>query len=275
MKVAALIQGEPRFCKEFDLFLERLVGYEEIDWFFYMWDKSPSTSNMLCNDGHIVVAPYWRDLTKEKAIEKLRNNLPSNHNIIKLELADQNQIVKEPVTTNFASETIQSNVWKMWHSQYMVNQLRVNYEQENNFKYDVVIKSRPDVGLTNTLDLTRVAERLNSYQDLIIMPGNRSCGYGVWCCDLFGIGSSANMTTYCDIYNQALTHHANGIIFHPETMLSHHLSRNNLRYEVGQFNIEFRTVGVWENLETRERFDSKSVPTWKNYIYISDFDRWS
>lgn len=274
MRVAILIQGEPRFCKEFDLFLERLHGFEEVDWFMYLWDQSPSTSNLCAGCGHIVVSPFWRNITKESALEKFQEYLPSNHRVIALELGDQNSVVHEPVIVNYATETIQENVWKMWYSQYQANQLRVKHEEQNNFKYDIVIRTRPDVGLSGGLNLQYVKERLDTHHDLILMPGNHACGYGVWCCDLFGIGSSANMTTYCDIYNQALSHHAAGVRFHPETMLSHHLTRNNLRYEVGQFNLEFRKLGMWEELSTGERFDSYSVKKWQGHIYISNFGRW-
>jgi len=47
MKAAILIQGDPRFCSEFDLFLKNLQGFDQVDYFMYMWKDSPSTVNLL------------------------------------------------------------------------------------------------------------------------------------------------------------------------------------------------------------------------------------
>ena len=32
MKAAVLLQGDPRFCKEFDTFLENLKGFDQVDY---------------------------------------------------------------------------------------------------------------------------------------------------------------------------------------------------------------------------------------------------
>jgi hypothetical protein len=82
--------------------------------------------------------------------------LPENHRVVALVLGDQSQINFPEITENYATETIQSNVWKMWYSQHQANQLKIKYEEAHNFKYDVVVRSRPDVALVDTLNLEKV-----------------------------------------------------------------------------------------------------------------------
>jgi hypothetical protein len=274
MKVAVILQGEPRFCEEFDLFLKNLTGYSTVDYFMYFWKNNESTASFIGSSGHQVVSPFWQNVDKEKALEKFKQLLPDNHRVIALELGDQSLVPIHEITENYAQETIQSNVWKMWYSQYQANQLRVKHEQENNFKYDMVIRSRPDVAIIGELNAAFMKEHFDKDSSLVLMPRNKRCGYGVMMCDLFGFSTSDNMTIYTDIYNQALDHHSKGIKFHPETMLAKHLIINNLHYGCSTFDIEFRHLGTWRDIETGETWAADSVPNWNNKIYLSKFGRW-
>lgn len=275
MRVAVLIQGEARFCAEFDHFLEKIQGCDNIDWYFYLWKDNPSTSNILRSHGHELVSPNWQNIDINWAADKIKKNLPDGHRIIALVLGDQTQINHPLITTNYAKETIQSNVWKMWYSLYQANQLKLKYETIHNFKYDLVIRSRPDVALIDPLYLSAVKYHINKKPNLVIIPHNKLCGYRTLITDLFGVSSSENMDIYTDIYNQALSYHQQDIIFHPETMLAYHLTKNKLDFQSGNFNIEFRWLGKWRNIETGEEYTSQTVPTWDGYVYISDFGRWT
>ncbi len=275
MRVAILLQGEPRFCSEFDLFLQNLVGFDRADWFMYLWKDSPSTSNLLSSEGHQVVAPCWQHIERDWALNKFRELFPSNHSIITLELADQTTVPMYNITENFAVESIQSNVWKMWYSQHMANKLRTDYENSQNFKYDVVIKARPDISLESHLDVTYMRKHFDGESNLVLMSQNKRCGYGVMISDLIGISTSNNMTTYTNLYNEAVDHHRSGTIFHPETMLARHLEHHGLKYAPADFKIEFRRNGIWRDVTTGEEWKSPFVPSWSNKIYISDFGRWA
>lgn len=274
MRVAVLVHGDPRFCAEFDHFLIKLAGYDQVDWFFYMWEKNEPTAFIVAGPGHKLISPFWQDVNRTEAIDRLTGLLPANHRICKFELGDQNAVTADPINTNFAVETVQSNVWKMWYGLHQVNKLRVEYEQENNFTYDIVIKTRPDVALMDQLDVQVIKQYVDRDPNLVLMPNNKRCGYGVASCDLFGMGSSKSMTAYADLYNQALDHHAKGIIFHPETMLFHHLRFNGINFQPCNFNIEFRWLGTWQNVETGQIYSSSEVPTWFGHIYLSNYGRW-
>lgn len=275
MKAAVLLQGDPRFCKEFDKFLESLKGFDQVDYFVCLWKNNYLTANLLNGSGHMVVADSWRHLNEDWVIDKFKKELPVGHSLVELRLLEQDTVPVHTVTENFAPETRQENVWKMFYSLYQANQLRVEHEKSLDFEYDVVIRTRPDVAVLGELDADYLMSHLDNDNNLMIMPRNKRCGYyGVMICDLFGIGSSKTMTTYCDLYNQALDHHKAGCIFHPETLLAKHLQFNNIRYWPGDFSIEFRHLGKWRDTVTGEEWTSDNVPTWENKIYISDFGRW-
>ena len=276
MKAAVLLQGDPRFCVEFDRFLENFQECDQVDWFMYLWENNTSTANLAAGDGHRVVADSWQHVNRDRALQRFAEYLPSHHRVVNLALGDQNSVVHEPLTENFAQETRQANVWKMWYSLHNANRLRTEYERENNFVYDLVVRTRPDVALMNPIRAPHLKDQLDKDPNLVIIPNNKRCGYnGTWMCDLFAISSSKNMTVYCDLYNQALAHHQAGVIFHPETMLGQHLQRNNLRYEPGGFEIEFRHQGIWRDVTTGEEWTSNRVPNWHEKIYISEFGRWA
>jgi hypothetical protein len=274
MKIAVLLQGDPRFCVEFDHFLEKISGYDQVDWFCYMWGDNSPTSFIVNGSGHKIIPPAWQNPDPAWARNKLQENLPANHTVVGFELAEQKQLSWPPVLINYASESQQPNVWKMWYSQYRANQLRVAHEQALGFEYDVVVRTRPDVALTDQIHFPEIKHWLDRDPSLVLMPHNHLCGYGVAICDLFGMGSSKNMTIYTDIYNQALDHHARGCKFHPETMLAYHLRHNGLNYRSYNFGIEFRWFGLWHDRTTGQTFKSTESPNWVECEYHSNFGRW-
>jgi hypothetical protein len=275
MKAAVLIQGDSRFCAEFDLFLENLKGFDQVDYFMCLWKNNYQTANLLNGAGHQVVSPSWHNLTEDWVLNKFRQELPQGHRIIKLQLIDQDSVPVQLVTENFAKETRQENVWKMLYSLHQANQMRVEYETALGIEYDMVIRTRPDVALMEPIEAEILKTHLNNDPNLVIIPRNKRCGYnGVFICDLFAIATPETMTVYCDLYNQALDHHASGTIFHPETLLGIHLRKNSKSFEPGNFNIEFRHLGKWRDINTGEEWASDKVPNWNNKIYISEFGRW-
>lgn len=274
MKAAVLLQGEPRFCAEFDLFLQNLTGYDQVDWFMYLWENNNPTANLMSSHGHRVVAPYWQNISKESALDKFKQFLPAGHNVVSLELADQSLVPIIRVESNKCETVIFENVWKMWYSQYMANKLKVAHEKENNFKYDLVVKIRPDVALLNQVDLRHMKQYFDKDPNLVLMSHNKRCGYGVAISDINAITTSDNMNIYMEIYNQALEHHARGCIFHPETMLARHLEHNGLFYASADYGVDFRSLGFWTDITTGEMWESRNVPTWTNKYYTSNFGRW-
>jgi hypothetical protein len=275
LKVAVLIQGEPRFCQEFDFFLENLVGYDQVDWFFYLWKTSGSVQTVQGTDGHVLVADPWQNIDLNWAIGKLQSNLPENHYVAGIELADQHTLPIPIIKRRMACHSV-ANVWKMWHSQYRANQMRLAYEKENDVSYDVVIRTRPDVALLDTVDARVVNDHLVKKANMVIIPKNKLVGETIErvTCDLMGISNPQSMTTYTDLINHALDYNRLGEEFHPENLLACHLKKQGLDTSIANFNIEMRWLGQWQNIHTGEMVPVHKIKDLTDFRYTSQFGRW-
>jgi hypothetical protein len=289
MKIAIIIHGEPRFCEEFDMLINQVKDIEQVDWFFYMWSNTEqqtyeeivqlrSQLQYPHSQGYTLVAPNWCNIDSEWAMAKLRSNIPAHHNIVRAEFVDHRGLTFDPPPTdNYAQEIQIDNVCKSWHSLHQVDLLRQQHEAENNFKYDLVIRSRADVAVTSDLDFKSMLGLFATDKSVVLIPNNRCCGYdGVAFCDLFAIGSSESMKVYSDCINQAWEHNRNGVKFHGETMLARHLTNNNIRYNVHNFSVEIRHLGAWHSTATGQTWASGEVPDWSfDKIYKSNFGQWA
>lgn len=273
MRLAVIIHGEPRFCEEFDNLIDRVKDVEQVDWFFYMWSETEyPTNEQIIKErienphphtyGFNLVAPNWRSINRSWAMQKFRENLPAHHNIVRAEFVDHRTMQFKPIGDNYAVEVNLDNICKNWYSLQQVDQYRQQYEKENNFKYDLVIRTRADIGVETILRFDSIMEVIKNNNNVVITPTNRQCGYeGIYFCDLFAIASSNNMSVYSDLFNQAWNHHANGCIFHGETMMARHLLNNGLIYLNNQdIHIQLRNFGL-----------DHQAP---GGIYVSKFGRW-
>lgn len=259
MRIAVLIQGEPRFCKEFDLFLERLKGYDQADFYFYMWGKSQPISNYWRSRESVLVAEPWTNIDRNWAVNKIRENLPANCEVVRFELVDQNSL-EFPIIENEQLGTNTQNLWKMLYSLHKVNELKTEHEIKNSFIYDLVIRARPDIMLEGELNLNSIKERINNDGKLISTPDNTRCGPPAAISDLMSISSSKNIDIYCSLYEAAYDYYTSGTDFHPEALLASHLLTYGLNFkEHFGYSIGFRKLG--------QRID--------NDKYISDFGRWA
>ena len=131
-------------------------------------------------------------------------------------------------------------------SLYKCNELKKEYEDEGGFKYDFVIRTRFDFGLSEPLNLDDYTQRV------IYAPNDNSHNYGI--ADVFAIGSSYNMDIYSDVYNNIedlLNSHNPGIYtasycdkpdnMGQEQLLQKQLDNNNVKFELKDFkNFLFR-----------------------------------
>jgi hypothetical protein len=275
LKVAVLVQGEPRFCKEFDLFLENLIGYDQVDWFFYLWKQSNPMQRIQGTDGHVLVSDRWQNIDINWAIGKLQNNLPPDHYVAGIELADQHTLPIPVIKRKLGCDNV-ANVWKMWHSQYRVNQMRLDYEKEYDTSYDIVIRTRPDVALLDIIDVRVVKEHLAKNPNIVIMPKNTLVGETVErvISDLVGISNSQNMTTYSDLINHALEYNRLGEDFHPENLLAYHFIQRGLERGIANFNISIRWLGEWKHIHTGEIVPVHKIKNPTDFRYTSQFGQW-
>jgi hypothetical protein len=257
MRVALLLPGEPRFCSEFDLFLENLRGYDQVDWFVWLWKDSRSEEHR----GVDLVAPSWQHLEHQTTHDRLVSYLPPGHQLTKLSIVDKSQHPSAPqVVHRKAGETSVERMWGMYTSIRECDLLRRAQEQAQGQNYDLVIRSRPDLGLVQPLDLAACWEYLQKNPQTVITPSNEVHGYGHKTNDMMAIGLSSAMTTYCDLVQHIVEyHHRLKLIYHPETMLAFHMAEQGLtNHNKGSHEVAFRRLGT---------VDGK--------VYRSNYGRWA
>jgi hypothetical protein len=110
------------------------------------------------------------------------------------------------------------------------NQLKKQHEDAHNFKYDIVVRLRPDISFQNHVIFSRD-------RDKIFIPNGYDYG-GV--CDQFAYGSSDLMDKFCDLFPNIKKYVEEGCVFNPEFLLDYHckkLDLNIIRQDIGSLNI--------------------------------------
>jgi hypothetical protein len=127
-------------------------------------------------------------------------------------------------------ETNPESLEKMCWGIYTANQLKSKYEQLNGFKYDFVIRCRPDLIIHNPLELKP--------NDIFIPIGwDHRGGYN----DTFAYGSSEQIDWYAELYNN-LIDYAPHQKLHPESFLKTHLNKSP--YGIMRFNYPITLRGM-------------------------------
>jgi hypothetical protein len=232
MKIAILISGESRFNEVFDQFIKNLEGYTEIDWFFYLWENSTYGTDKG------FVAPSWNNLTEEKAYNKIRSNLPGDHNIARIVIDNPTGITFPEITGPKAwiGADGPHRIFTQFLGIYKVDQLRQQYPKD----YDIVIRTRPDVGFLNTVNLKDVKRILDEQHKTIVVPCNHpDWGTRQLLNDNIIMALPEVMSVYTNVYNMAKSYDNTGISggWGCETTILHHLKLNNIGFTHNNFKM--------------------------------------
>ena len=239
MKVAATISGLPRFSKEFDVFLNSLQEYEQIDWFFYLWNLDEKIVPAPRFAEIDWTAPCWKTMNADQMREKIVNNLPENHKVVFLELHEipPYNPIREPIPNPW---TYTKGVYFNHLGQKLVTEARENYEKENG-KYDLVIKARPDCGIYPSINLYAANDFLNHNTNAILTPADHRLGVqGRIVSEAIAFGSSDNISVFSKMFDYMYNYELQGVIFHPETLTAHHLYVNGIVTPMTNFNFLLR-----------------------------------
>ena len=172
----------------------------------------------------------------------------------------------------------------------MVNDLKIDFENENNFEYDVIIRSRFDLFWVRSVSNSEIEKAIN---DEIIIPydwafrnnhpsgGPNSFGFS----DFYCICNSKNMNIYSSIFDKTGDFPYN---YHPESVIGYYLrdlkvfestrhitidypiDSNPLgeftyaskltsieeRTRIGLIEYDFYSPKIWDTPQNRKRFDT-------------------
>ena len=133
-------------------------------------------------------------------------------------------------------------ILSQYYNLLKANELKKETEQEEGFKYDAVIRIRPDYFFYRNIELGELKNIKNNH--VYIPP--------VWdfngISDAFAYGDSATMDKYSDFFNHIKSYHLeHGCVFHPETLMGFHISngkqltrvkiQNHFWFELSDFEV--------------------------------------
>ena len=183
MKIAFLLSGQPRMVdKAYDKILSTFLLPHNPDVFVHTWVNPEDYNKSIGNSWGNGSFSYSDDIV---------GNIYNKYFPVKYKIENQINFTLHP---NHIYPTQHFNMVSMLYSMNEVNELKKQYEEENNFKYDCVIRYRFDLNLSldqpidlSTLDLDKSIYCLNH------------CVHYNGINDLFAIGNSQNM----DVFNSS------------------------------------------------------------------------
>ena len=143
------------------------------------------------------------------------------------------------------AETHPANFLSMlWGRQLLLNHLMQEQLLQDEL-FDLFIHTRPDVALTDALDLAGCLESVKGNK-VVLVPKSGHWRNGVN--DQFAIADANGMRTYLGMHQKVLHYHQHGRQFfrklplHPEIMLKHHLQESGLTVQKMDLdNVIFRS----------------------------------
>ena len=249
MKVALCISGQPRNVNRG---IENILQNIKFDFDVFVhswWDNKSHTKTFkkILFGGRV---DEVSEIVQNDWIDKIYEHFDIN----KILVEKQKQFdIPEVFENRKLKFTHTFGVYSSLYSVYQCNQLKRDFEFENKFKYDWVIRTRSDFGLSEPVNMNK----FNS--DIIYAPNDNSHRYGFN--DQFAIGSSKNMDIYSNVFSNIesiIESHNSGIYTAPycekpdnmghEQLVQRHLDNNNIKFELINFkNFLFRD----ENKRTR------------------------
>jgi hypothetical protein len=212
MKICLLLSGDMRNVYEtFPSFKSNLLDRYDTDIFISTWNSDKVNQSInLFNPISIDIENY------EAGFQSKWNELVSQYEY-KLE-----------TNANLVS------MISMWYKTLRVSQLKKKYEGLMGFKYDLVIKTRPDIILEEPIQL--------SQSDSLVIPFGWDWSEGIN--DLMAWGNQSNMETYCELFYSfgSLANSMDKI--NPETMLKEYLKIKNINPQRPKVDLTLRDINI-------------------------------
>ena len=230
MKIALCLSGQARCVKQgYEFVKKNLLDGNDVTVFCHVWESPEVVDIELYKPEALMIEkPLTNDLSKY-------TNVPP---------PQPNWKVKDPARA----------AWNLMYSLKVANELKNVYEDENNIKFDWVIRSRYDFALNTPIPFTEL-DNTKLYVPNCRMTPARDFGN-----DQFAFSSSENMDKYADGFNHIEKHYDSGTIMIGEEMMAANWREKGL---VGENLVYFNPNhpfppgpynGTWHSL-IREDFD--------------------
>lgn len=204
--IERIINSEDEFSSQLNL----MRDVESCDFYFFNWESD-------------VLKEHYQYYLEKKILAIL----PKSAKLISVVFRPRPNLPPELLLRKcWSMHSSQSGIFNMLYGIYQADKLRQDYEELHNFKYDLVIRSRVDVGIKGFLELKKWLDVVNSSK-LAIFPKN----YNWMECwtdqgmlnDQFFISNSKSMSNITNLVFKIGKYLDEGCRFHPETLLWWHL----------------------------------------------------
>ncbi len=203
MKIAICLSGQPRFIeKGIESFKKNIPNIENIDIFIHTWyDEKNKNTQFDSSQPHL---NFKLGKQSENTLDLFNSLCPKK---IKLEQPKSFEELSHLLDLPTAKQT---KLASMFYSLYQANQLKKNHEEENNFIYDFVIKTRIDIQYNQKVDILKISKYINKdhifvskkYQECRMNDSYPTKSGFIYSSlsDTWLMASSKNMDKCCDVY---------------------------------------------------------------------------
>jgi hypothetical protein len=210
MRVAVLLPGMLRnFEVTFPKFKQYIIDQLNADIFFSGYPNNRGIE--YCEEKLVELYNPKKYILREYTDELRREICPNENKYISR---------KNPETN---PHTWISGIWNVKQA----NELRKQYEKENNIKYDLVFKSRIDFFFYSSISKNDLELAL---QDKILIPNAWDFkSVNPWAVsDAFALTTPKVMDIYASLYDYIDTYFDRGDRFHPESLVGRHIQEHSL-----------------------------------------------
>jgi hypothetical protein len=191
MKIALCLSGQARcFEKTFDFINKNILQKYDVSVFYHAWDFPGlvKLAALYNPNAAMVEKPIQPDLSKYTRVPPPQPNWK----------------VKDPALSTYAQS----------YSLMKANELKKIYEEENDFRFDWVIRTRFDFALNVEIPF----EQLDNNK--LYIPNCRMTPARDFGNDQFAFSSSENMDKYANVFNRIDEFYDSGVIMVGEEMMS-------------------------------------------------------
>jgi hypothetical protein len=210
IKAAILLAGEMRNYDNNEMMQmnnKNFYDYYDCDFFISTWDKRGSSPY----HGTVVKKEYATDKITECIIQKTYKNVKEVHvdnfdswiKTLPQQYIDiYNKGFKIQGTDKIVNCTVFPQLYKIWDA----NNMKKQYEEENNFKYDIVFRCRSDMCFIEEIPYTYMYDFYITHntQNKIWTSNPLKIFYPKRIYDIFFYGDSETMDKLCDAWNNII-----------------------------------------------------------------------
>jgi hypothetical protein len=224
-RTAILFAGPPRWCRFTDLQLAALNTQGIVDWYVTFWAENTQKDPL--------VNPNWAVETPQDALFRLGKNLPQGHRIQHCELLYPHILPPIPRANYSATQLLPPDIWRDYWCLQRCDQAR----QRSGIEYDLVIRSRPELAITQgKINLDLAARFLRKNPETLITARNLRLGPKKFSEHLVVARPSAmtDFTNSIDHWDRA---YQGGVAYHPAHLLGALLESQGYQWPQTDFEI--------------------------------------